>query len=188
MNESYFEWLLNKVGVTDDEDGYSYLCAILHEVLFHPLIDMDENRWMEARRYRWDYAVEHGYEEVWQQDEMANQIDESIGGCTVFELLISLAEKMQFETEDGPYDANLAKWFNELIFNMGLKAYTNKEFNMNEAAYFEAEDKINKMIFRQYRATGEGGLFPLRYPKQDQRGVELAIQLNNYLAENYDIL
>ena len=188
MNEGYFKWQMNKVNVSDDENGYSYLCAILHEILFYPLVDMDENRWFEARRYRWDYAAEHGYSEIWQQDEMANQLDETLGGCTVFELLISLAEKMKFETEDGPYDATTEKWFEELISNMGLETYTNREFNENEEAYFEAEEKIQRMIFRRYRASGEGGLFPLRFPRQDQRGVELAIQLNDYLAENYDIL
>lgn len=188
MNEGYFEWLLKKACVTDDENGYSYICAILHEILFYPLVDMDENRWFEARRYRWDYASERGYSEVWQQDEMANQIDEIIGGCTALELLISLAERMHFETQDGPYEAPTGKWFEELIGNIGLETYTNRELNENEEAYFEADEKIQRMIFRQYRASGQGGLFPLRAPRQDQRGVELAIQLNDYLAENYDIL
>ena len=188
MNEGYFEWLLNKAGVSDDEDGFSYLCSILHEVIFHPTLEMDENRWEDGIRYRYEFASEKEGFGTDRANWVTNYLDDSIGGCTMLELILSLAEKMHFEMLDSQYDAGVGKWFEELLSNLGLDMYTNRELMENEAAYFEIDDILNKLIYRNYRYNGEGGLFPLRGPKEDQRDVEMLIQMNNYIIENYDIL
>lgn len=188
MNEGYFEWLLNKAGVDCGENGYSYLCSILHEVSYRPMLEMDDNRWHDGVQYRWDYAysVERG--SVNEAELAAGYLDDCLGDCTVLELMLSMAEKMRYETADSMYEAGVGKWFEELIGNLGLDIYTNRELTENENAYFEAEGIVQRFVYRKYDWNGEGGLFPLRFAREDQRKVELIIQMNNYLAENYDVL
>ncbi len=186
-NEAYFDWLLNRVGVDKGHNGYSCLCEIMYEHQFIPIVEMDDNRWYAARRLRINYADDCGYS-IHEQDKVAAEIENEIGDCTFLELLVSLAENMRTETEDGPYDAPASKWFDEMVCNMGLETYTNAMINTYESAYGEADEAIMRVTYRTYRKNGIGGLFPLKKPKLDQREVELAIQLNNYIAENYDIL
>lgn len=189
MNDEYFEWLLNIVGVDSaDPNGYGLLCSILHEVIFHPILDMDENRWEDGVRYRFDFALAHEHGDQNAAELVADYLDDNLGGCTVLELIISLAEKICWEMEDSQYEAHAGKWFNEMIGNLGLDMYTNQELMDNEAAYFEVDAILERFVFRRYHYNGEGGLFPLQNPNEDQRDQEIAIQMNDYLMENYDIL
>ena len=78
----------------------------------------------------------------------------------------------------------LAYWFKVMLDNLDLS-------KMTDDMYFEyggsmyVDNVLNIMIERKYNRKGEGGLFPLKSTKRDQRKVELWYQLNNYLIENY---
>lgn len=185
MNEEYFEWLLNKVGVSAGGNDYSLLCSILHEMIFYPMLGMDENRWEDGVRYRMDFAMQ---QDPVHCDLIAEGLDQTLGGCTALELMVSLAERISFEMMGSQYEAGPGKWFEEMIGNLGLDMYTNQELMDNENAYFAIEGIVERMIFRKYQYSGAGGLFPLCYPNEDQRETEIMIQMNNYLNENYDIL
>ena len=189
MNEEYFEWLLNLIDVDkNDQNGYGLLCSILQEATFYPILEMDENRWEDGVQYRLDFASwnEHGDNE--KALITANYLDDILGGCTMLELLISLAQRISIELEESIYEARPGKWFEEMLGNLGLDVYTNDELMNNEAAYFEVERILERFIFRRYRYNGEGGLFPLQNPQDDQREAEIEIQMNDYLMENYNIL
>lgn len=189
MNEEYFEWLLNLIDIDkDDPLGYGMLCSILKDRIFYPIIDMDENRWEDGVRYRYDFALIHEQGDPNAAITVADYLDELLGGCSMLEMMIALAEQIHWELEESPYDACPGKWFEEMLGNLGLDIYTNQELMENEAAYFEVEAIVEKLIFRHYHYNGEGGLFPLRDPDEDQRETEIAIQMNRYLMENYDIL
>ena len=44
---------------------------------------------------------------------------------------------------------------------------------------------IDTFLDRDYEANGDGGLFPLLAPQEDQTEVELWYQLSAYYMENY---
>lgn len=177
MNEEYFEWLLSKAQVDDGENGYRLLCGILHEVIFYPIVEMDDNRWQDGIEYRYEFAG----------DEQGDILSKSLGGCTMLELMLSLAEKTAFDMEGSVFEAGIGRWFTELLENTGLDLYTDSELMNSESAYFEVENILENIIFRRYRYNGEGGFYPLRDPEEDQRETELEMQRNHYLMENYDI-
>ena len=189
INEEYLEWLLQQAGVTNDPDGtgYSMLCGIMQDKSFYPLVEMDENRWEDGMRLRLDF-VEETEKYATDQDYCLDMLDSLLGGCTVLEVLVVMAEKMNYEMLDSSHEATVGKWMEELIGNLGLDMYTDAEVMSNENAYFEIESVIDRFVFRQYNWRGEGGLFPLRNPRDNQTEIELATQMNNYLMENYDIL
>lgn len=174
-NERYFEWLLSKTG-----SEQRMLCIIMHDVIFFPLLEMDTNRWEDGMNYRETYSAMTGAD--------VDEISKGIGGCTMLELVLSLAEHMSFDMQDSIYAAGPAKWFQELIDNLGLDIYTDDVFLSDENAYYEVMNILERVVFRRYDCDGTGGLFPLDIAYEDQRRVELEIQRNTYMMEKYDIL
>ena len=178
MNEDYFNWLLNKAQVEEGENGYRILCSILQEVIFYPLVEMDENRWEDGVAYRTMFAG---------SNEEADKLDNDLGGCTMLELFVSLAEKTAFDMQGSQFEAGVGKWFTEILENLGLDLYTDHELMESESAYYEVDSILERVIFRRYDRSGHGGIYPLNNTCQDQRTVEIEIQRNMYLMENYDI-
>lgn len=66
-----------------------------------------------------------------------------------------------------------------MIENLNLKKYTDRE----TLPVKTIDDILQQVIFRTYTASGIGGLFPLKSPRDDQRRVELWYQLCSYLLE-----
>lgn len=183
ITTEYLCYLMNRVGLeAEGDDGYLRLCETLQGIEFYPVIDMDENRCFECREIRKDFAQEYDLEGA---DEELDRIYGEYG--TMMELLTVMAEKMRFEMCDSQFEASTRKWFLEMLINCGLdRLRTNADFE-EEGAEETVTDAIHSVIFRKTGWDGEGGLFPLIYPQSDQRHLELMIQMNNYLAENYDI-
>ena len=48
----------------------------------------------------------------------------------------------------------------------------------------DAMDILTKFMRREYDASGLGGLFALRYPKEDMRDIEIWYQMMSYLEED----
>jgi hypothetical protein len=46
-------------------------------------------------------------------------------------------------------------------------------------------ERAERMVARGYDENGNGGLFPLKNPKEDQRKVEVWMQLNAYIIEKF---
>jgi hypothetical protein len=126
----------------------------------------DDNRAEDGRDLRREFIENENVEGV-DQDWMSLQ-------CSMLELLIGLSRRLSFEDDVSP-----RRWFWQLVENLNLAQYTDKE-RLPTATVDEA---LNRVIFRQYNPSGIGGLFPLRNPPQDQREVELWYQLSAYLLD-----
>ena len=120
--------------------------------------------------------------------ELVNDIlnDELCASGTMMELFLILAEKMNYELADSQFESGTGKWFRELLQNCGLIEAVNDAFE-DDRKEEEVHDILTTINFRKFGWDGEGGLFPLRCPRQDQRYTELVIQMNDYIEENYDI-
>jgi hypothetical protein len=76
------------------------------------------------------------------------------------------------------------EWFWKILENAGLDLYDDGAF-YGHHGNTEVNEILNKIINREYRRDGKGGLFPLKRTNKDQRKVELWYQMNEYLVENY---
>ena len=183
LTTEYLCYLMNRIGLeAEGEDGYLRLCETLQEIEFLPQTDMDENRCGDCLELRSDFAE---YED---DPGMAEALDDilSVNG-TMLELLTVLAEMMRFEMCDSQFEAATRKWFREMLKTCGLdKHWTNGDFG-KEGNEETVIDTIHTVMFRLTGWDGEGGFFPLTSPPRDQRRAEFVIQMNDYLAENYDI-
>lgn len=178
VKNEYFDYLMDRAGLEKDGDnGYRDICLKLMDTEFVPIIEMDENRCADCTQLREDFDPDACY--------ILDTVLCDTG--TMFELLIILAEKMRYELSDSQFEASTRKWFMELLANCGLDIYaTNKNFKERNGGKY-VDLITNTVIFREIGWDGEGGLFPLFLPQRDQRRIELLMQMNDYLEENYDI-
>lgn len=191
MQELYQEWLIDQLNGERGVYGYSELYRIMHDVPFLPVVEMDWNRNDDGLNLALEWAEASYSTDEQIADAMLALEQEHVhidGFCTMLELTVVLARKMQFELTNSEYDRPIKAWADVLIRNIGLQEYFNEQI---EEDWDTAENAIieilGSVIFRQYGWDGEGGFFPLAYPREDQREEELLNQMNNYIAENYDI-
>lgn len=172
MDETYFNWLYEKIrpsskpGLTQ----YTKVCVIAHQIIFNWIVPNDDNRAAEGKELRYAFMEEIGINPPPDKEWMS--LDSSI-----LEMMIALAERCEFMITLG-----LPMWFDIFMGNMELDHY-------NDGVYMESDRfRITRMLTRfnerRYKPNGKGGLFPLQYPKRDQREVELWYQMSAYMAEN----
>lgn len=178
LDEAYFVWLYSQVGsvtIRNRSKTYWKLLRFLHQKEFTWSIEKDENRAQDGKNLRMEFLRESGnVKEPALVIEEAEQSGWLLMGCSMLELMVSLAWKMEFEG-----DGALAGWFWEMLQNLGLTECSDANPPEEEIV----NHILDKVINRDYAANGAGGLFPLKDPQQDQRDVELWYQLNAYLLE-----
>jgi hypothetical protein len=169
LDELYFTWLYSQVGsVTERNPSRSYW-KVLKQLYTKPflwLIPNDDNRAEDGRTLRVDFLRE---EEIDFTDSEWMQLE-----CSMLELLIGLAQRLAFQDDNEP-----RAWFWRLMENLGLEKY-----NDNSLVPVKEIDKtLDEVIWRTYRPSGVGGLFPLKRARANQRDVELWDQMHAYLLE-----
>jgi len=92
----------------------------------------------------------------------------------MFELMVGLARRLQFEVEGEPH-----YWFWTLMDNLGISQYSDDQ----RIPTGRIEKILDTVIDRTYKRNGLGGFFPLKHAEKDQRKVELWYQLNAYVLE-----
>lgn len=169
LDELYFEWLYSQIGsvrLKNPSRTYWNLCHILFTKEFVWVVPNDDNRVEDGKNLRYEFLDEKGIDPV---DK--HWLDE---GCSMFELFIVLARILAFETDTEPYE-----WFWELCENVNLRDFNDRADIPKEYV----NDILDRIIWRQYRRNGKGGLFPLKKADKDQRYVELWYQICAYLLE-----
>ena len=177
VEQDYFHWLCEMVHIDMMEASYWLLARDLHHKIFVPLIERDENRAFDGLELREEYLSEMMLPEYCTID----------GECTLFEMLIALARRMDFETSN-PYDLdgkdNTAYWFWEMMDNLGLSKYSDDTYaDMKDEAISYVDWAMDKLLKRKYEPNGDGGLFPLKHCHENQCNVEIWYQMHAYLNE-----
>lgn len=173
LDERYLKWLYGQVAnvkTRAKNRTHWNLFRQMHDTIFVAQIDHDENRIADARDMRYEFLAE-------AEDEQGNR-DWTRLPCSMLEVLIVLSRHLSFEMDDP-----VKTWFWHLIEVLDLEQFNDREYN--ESSQEVIQETIDRVIWREYKPNGEGGLFPLRNPARDQREVELWYQLNAYLLEQF---
>lgn len=172
LDEQFFEWLYSQVAdqVTENpEQTYTKLFRQMYRTEFYAVVARDNNRIKDTEDLYHEFVARKRIRGAGVKEWMET-------GCSVLELLVTLARKASFigNEEGAQY------WFWEMIKNLGLG-------HLNDAAYRNSDDYVSEIlerfIERKYEPSGRGGLFPLEHTNEDQRKVELWYQLNAYVQE-----
>ena len=173
LDERYLDWLYGQVAnVKTRSRTRTHQCLFrqLYETIFVSVVGHDENRIADGRDLRYEFlAADEG--------EQGN-LDWMRRPCSMLEVLVVLARILSFEMDDPVF-----AWFWHLLEVLDLERFNDRKYN--DAAQEVIQETIDRVIWRNYEPSGEGGLFPLRNPERDQRKVELWYQLNAYLLEQF---
>ena len=167
-NLKYLMWLCNRVGL--DTKKYKRLASALYRMPFEwpGSIPMDSNRAQDGVMLRYYYNQETG--NTPPSDDL---------GCSVLEMLVALAERMDsIIGEPGiiQYDV----WFGIFMANLELYDETDEFFREGEV-----KEVVSNMMHREIDYDGIGGLFPLARPYEDQRDLSIWDQMSCYINERY---
>lgn len=166
IDGQYFNWLRAKV-LDYDTPSYMYLdlLRILFQTQFVWVIAGDDNRIKDGLELRDYFLRETGMENdpYWYE-----------APCSVFEVLLALADRACFVTEIPVKD-----WFWRFITNLRLDGY--RTISRVEAVIVNRT--IETWLFRAYHRSGDGGIFPLRESNEDQTQLELWYQMNRYIDD-----
>lgn len=173
INEDYFEWLYEGMCGNRYSKNISYrkLLEHLHNTNFRYTISNDKNRASDGIDLRYSFALSQGCE-----DEPELITDYLKGPCSVFEMMVALAQRCESVMDDPKIGDRTGQWFWGMINNLGLGG-------MNDNRYDEQyiDDVIDTFLDREYKSNGKGGLFTIRNCEYDLREVEIWYQLCWYL-------
>lgn len=169
LENMYFTWLAAKViRVKNPTPSLTYdtLLKTLHNTEFVWYLSGDDNRAEDGRELRRDFLIAAALPD---DLEWRNEYP-----CSVFEMLIAFSVKAEFNTQIPAVD-----WFWKMLENLNLR-------HLNDASGispYDIQEVLEHFMFRQYPPNGDGGLFPLAWPEEDQRQVEIWYQFCAYLME-----
>lgn len=170
LDEAYLQWLYSQVvgSVRLRHSSHTYweLLKILYTKEFIWIVPNDDNRVEDGKCLRYEFVEELELDDV---DKNWMEL-----GCSFLEMLIGLSRRLSFEDGGEP-----SAWFWHFLHVLDLDIYADNIAIPKE----KVNDILDRVIWRTYRRDGQGGLFPLRHPKQDQTEVELWYQLSAYLLE-----
>ena len=176
--DPYYDWLCILIGVDDRTSGRNYgmLTRTLHSMEFRAKLPADGNRGMDGMQLRVDFIQMHG-----PYGSATNR-----GPCTMLEFFVALAKRMSFLMYGNNSRHHTEYYFWKMMDNLRLTKLNNDKWNDLNGDFF-VEDAIWRVQNRMYEADGRGGIFPLRHPTEDQRGVEIWYQMQAWIGENCEI-
>lgn len=172
---AYFGWLYYQVlRVFDEKSPLSYtnVCSEMHNIKFDDSVPNDDNRARDGLELRDEFIS--SLKEIEVEDYTQLQ---SLGGCSLLEMLIALARRADYIVEYGQ-----ERWFKIFLENLDLWKYADSDWTPRSG--MKVRKILNDFNHRQYTRSGRGGVFPLRKPKKDQRALELWYQMSAYMTEN----
>lgn len=177
--QRYVNWLAAKVDGNLSYSGYTFgkLFECLFDIPFFWVIDRDINRAEDGNRLRIIYVTSHIIK--CDQDDLFDQ-----DGCSFLEFMVGLAMRCDDILYE-PGEDHTAECFWEFMHNIGLDVFDDESFG-RIWDYNTVSNRVNMVLERQYGTDGTGGLFPLKHPREDQRGTEIWYQLQAYLREKND--
>ena len=176
IKESYLNWLCAIGGSEHNtfNGRYNILFKTLHEIPFTIILERDNNRLSDAFRLREMF-----------KDSTCYAVYDCIDNMPVsfLEILISLALHMEFNMSSSEDINETCKWTWVLLTNLNLEWFDDTRWD--DSSEIEVHYICQRVMDRTYESNGEGGIFPLKACKDDQRTVELWYQLNYFLNENF---
>ena len=172
--DDYFLWLCDLINA--DMNVYSEILFQLHDTDFVWALELDSSRAKDGLELRKEYYdICH--------DDWVMLMDKD---CSVLEMLIGLARRMDDMLVDDNTSTRVPIWFGEMFENLGLKKYTNTFlwFELEED-FYDIQEILRIWMHRDFEPDGVKSVFPLRNPTRDQRERTIVYQMNDYVFENY---
>ena len=173
----YFGWLMERFATPTP--GVTRVCGMLHSNVFQRRIGNDVNRAVDGEALRREFLDDYSEADI--DPSVTNAFMR--GPCSWFEMLMALAEALDFT-----YDGGVQELFMELVQNLGLEVvYSRLASRYDEIDQDLVDAACNRVDFNQFDPDGRGGLFPLvKHNHPNQQEVEIWDQHAAYFRERLE--
>lgn len=194
----YFEYLYCLCGLDIYDKDYELskrkFAKKLYDVEFVQHEDSDENYSVNgmALRYTFMMSFRDAYFSELDFEEFKGECEKAFKNknCSMLEVMVSLADKMEDIMSDPVYPDRKYQWFNKMIVSLGLSGYTEKYLKDHPDWEKTVEDACKRLFERKYESNGKGGLFYIISPDPadvpDMRTMTLWQQACAYLNKVTD--
>jgi hypothetical protein len=156
----YQDFLQNKI---HQGSGYTHLCTLMHEKEFVWIVPNDDNRVVDGRDQRLRFREENPDCEL------------DLPFVSFLEVLIALSERCEFQN-----NVEAFYWARIFLENLDL---LDMKGRLNKPQREYVDEVLDRVIWRTYKPSGQGGFFPLAWPDKNQTQVELWYQMADYIHE-----
>ena len=171
-------WLYS---IVDGDLDYCKLSGHIHTFGFRYTVIADENRLMDG------YALREAFMESNDIDFIQPEIEALLyQPVTLFEVMIALCDRMDFQLDDLSGTPRHPIWYAELLGNLKL-ADLEGDFRMTVSRRRRIDMILDNLLDRTYGPNGVGSLFPIPGTRRDLRTVELWYQLAWYIKEHHPV-
>jgi len=172
VTSEYFSWLLQFIEYYRvNLNRYMRLLVYLFDREFTWVIPNDSNRAYDAMELRFDFL----------NGEECEEIDKR--PCSVLEVLIRLSMDWEHEiTYDFHKGDRSNVWFWVMIDNLGLLDYPDTNFDEDIV-----DEIVSVWLDRRFEKNGIGSPFPVKSGIRDESGIEIWLQLQDFVLENVKI-
>lgn len=163
VHDEYFKWICHLV----DGRDYTALLRILYKTEFYAVQPLDENRIIDGVELRNKYSEEcdipkEAIKRLFKNDK-----------CNVLEMMVGLAIRIENTImEDSDFGDRTAMWFWIMIKSLNL--YYMRNDHVDEELIVKT---LETFLKREYKPSGEGGLFTIKNAQKDLREVEIWYQM-----------
>lgn len=175
--DQYFDWMYSMIYQDTPyyrDTSYTKLLTYLHGSEFRPTLSGDQNRAVDGIELRWCFVYENHYLD--EQDYVLSCLE---GPCSMLEMMIALARKMEGIMDDPSYGDRTSRWFRGMIVSLGLGNMYDYRFDRRIV-----EERIKRFNNRDYLPSGRGGLFTIKNCIEDLRDYDIWYQMCRFI-ENY---
>ena len=166
----YFTWIYEFIcgDRFSRKVSFKELLSYLHDIEFTYLMPMDENRAEDGMTLRYHFALDYATVE---------NADDYLGGpCSVLEMMVALAFRIE-ETMDDPRKGDrTAQWFWNMIVSLGLGSMNDDNFDKRYVTKV-----VENFLNRNFEPNGKGSLFTIRSCDEDLREVDIWCQMCWYM-------
>lgn len=167
MWDIYYKYLMDTYNIY--RMRYSNLLFQLFNTPFAAVLIRDENRVSDGEDIRVRFFNHMGLSGSFNGHDVS-----------ILEVILALSDRVDREYTGNPLDPHPEIIFWELLGNLGVDKFDNNHYNS-----VEIDEILAIWINREFDFNGNGSLFPLKNPEEDQTCVELWGQCMAYLSENW---
>ena len=152
-DQEYIRWICDQLGLRVTK--WRGMISTLNKIPYRWSIDTDENRAVEGINLRNDYFKERGF----------NRVDTDSRDCTVLEMLVSLANRLNFDYVGYPGDEKNGRIFIDFCKNLGIVSAESNENQCYSGDFEDISENIDRWLDGNFEENGEGS--PFYTPSED---------------------
>ena len=176
MEGEYLQWLIESIDPRHTVGDYYR--PVYDELYF---IDFrwtkkfpdDENRAADGVWLRRVFAEENGIE--------VSDLGIDWKPCSVLEMLVAIARRIEYEILAWPGQENVPKWFWMFMENLSIAPDSNRISDLNYV-----DSQVENWLDRHINRDGSGGIFVTHIREIDMRKLSMWSQMNAVLNEESD--